>query len=346
MLMWLGVVAILTLLVVVAAAIVPGSHSARTASFSRLSVAGRSSPANTLGTHQDKVFGSSIPASRYGTKVAEQESGTGANGQLISDLSPISPRAFNRPIAEYRRYAEGWAAKLTTAIGPLRSALQRGDRAAAKRAWSVAFSDYLHLGAVYGLLPSDLTDRLAGVPQSVSETRFSGLHRIEKGLWTGESLRSLLPLVSALRPALTALRHTLPTVPIDTLDYTLRAHEILEDAQRDLMSDAQVPWSQAGVLGTVAGVAATREVIRTLAPLLQGRDNTLEESENTLAQLQQTFDGVRLRDGQWPTISQLSQYQRERINGALAGTLAQLQEVPGTLETTSLPTIPQLPKPK
>ena len=145
------------------------------------------------------------------------------------------------------------------------------------------------------------------MPQSLSEQRFAGLHRIEKGLWTGQPTRSLLPVVSALRSAVVALRHTLPSVAFDPLDYAARAHEILEDAQRDLMSGAQVPWSGAGVLGTVAGVAATQEVIRTLAPLLQGRDNTLVESENWLAQLRQTLNRVRLRDGQWPTLAQLSQ---------------------------------------
>ena len=122
--------ALLAVVTLVAAALIPGSHSSSNVSFGRLSVAERSSPANTLAGHQTKVFGSSISAQRYGTKISQQENGTGANGQLVSDLSPLSPRAFDRPFAAYRRYAEGWAVKLAAAIGPLQSALQHGERPA------------------------------------------------------------------------------------------------------------------------------------------------------------------------------------------------------------------------
>ena len=37
---------------------------------------------------------------------------------------------------------------------------------------------------------------------------------------------------------------------------------------RDLLSGTDVPWSGEGVLGASAGLAATRELLRTLSPLL------------------------------------------------------------------------------
>ena len=112
------------------------------------------------------------------------------------------------------------------------------------------------------------------------------------------------------------------------------------------MSGSQVPWSGAGVLGTAAGVAVTREVIQTLAPVLQGREqNTLGAAQNELAQLQVTLDAVRERNGDWPTLSQLNRVQRERIDGRLAGTLAALSAVPGTLRDARRPPLPQLSKP-
>ena len=44
------------------------------------------------------------------------------------------------------------------------------------------------------------------------------------------------------------LRRTVPEVEITPLDYAIRAHEILEDAQRDMLSGAAAPYSGAGVL--------------------------------------------------------------------------------------------------
>ncbi len=339
-----AVVALLAVMALVGAAIIPGSPAGRGAVTHGVArTAARQPPADQLRVREAAVFGSRISAREYGTIVAEREQGIDARGQLVSDLDPVSPRAFARPVAAYRRYAERWAAKLTRDVAPLRDTLRAGNRAGAKRAWTAAFAAYLHLGAVYGLLPADLNDQLAAIPTSLGEHHFPGLHRIEQGLWTGTPTRRLTPVADALATAVQRLRRTLPAVSISPLDYATRAHEILEDAQRDLMSGAQVPWSGAGVLGTAAGVAVTGEVVHTLAPLLQGRENTLVASQNELAQLQRVLDSVRLRDGSYPTLAQLGRTQRERIDGSLAGTLGALAEVPGTLETHAQPTVPRLP---
>jgi hypothetical protein len=333
-------VAALALVVVIAAAIIPGSHSGGATRFDIARLAARASARNGLPIHEAKVFGSNIPANRYGSLIGAQENqGVDAHGQLSSDLSPVSARTFARPIAAYRAYAERWTIKLTGAVSTLRTALAANRRGAGERDWATAFADYLHLGAVYGLLPAGLDRSLAGLPPALGDRDFPGLHRIEMGLWTGAAPDSLVATAAALARAVTALRHALPTVAITPLQYATRAHEILEDAQRDFMSGADVPWSGAGVLGTDAGVAATREVIATLAPVMQGRDNTLVASRNWLYELQQTIGSVQRRDGSWPSVGQLSITQRERINGALAGTLAVLSQVPGTLETTDVPVI-------
>jgi iron uptake system EfeUOB component EfeO/EfeM len=341
--------AALAAIALLAAALIPsGGSSGGTKAFG-VAITAPSLP-TTPGEHAriTKVFGSNIPAKKYGTLISRQEQGIDANGQLASDLSPIAPSAFNGPIAAYRRYAEGWAAKLAAQVPALRAALAGGDRAASERAWSVAFDDYLHLGAVYGLLPGTIDQRIDGVPNALPgagpEPNFSGLHRIEYGLWTGAAPRSLVPWATQLGRDVVTLRRVLPGVPIDTLDYTLRAHEILEDAQRDFLSGTDVPWSGAGVLATAAGLAATQEVIGTLTPLLQGRDNTLGEVQSTLPQLQAALNRIRAsHHGTYPSLDELTTSQRELLDGTMTTALEALADVPGTLETTNLPVIPKIP---
>jgi hypothetical protein len=339
---WLAGTAALAVLALAAAALIPGSHSSHGAQRFAVAAVAPHASGPAVRARVGKVFGSDIPAARYGTEISRQENGIGANGQIASDLSPVPAGAFRRPVAAYLSYAQRWTVKLGAAVGTLTARLAGGGRAAAKRDWDTAFSDYLHLGAVYGLLPGALNDRLAQVPSDRDQRRFTGLHRIEKGLWQGAPLRSLVPVATVLTRAVITLRRTLPTTSISPLDYATRAHEILEDAQRDLMSGSEVPWSGAGVLGTAAGVAATREVIRTLVPLLQGRDNTLVEVDNWLDRLQAALNAVRLRNGSWPAVGQLSLAQREDIDGTLAGALGALSAVPGTLETVNAPVIPSI----
>jgi high-affinity iron transporter len=333
------VVIILALVAFVAAAAIPTSHTPTQHAQQRGVLALSHGGGKPERVRVSKVFGSKVSAKQYGTKVSEQENGVNAKGQLISDLSPLTARRFDRPVAQYKRYAERWATRLGRDTAKLTSTLRSGSRAKARAEWSLAFSDYLHLGAVYGFLPGSLNDRLAEAPTSTGATHFPGLHRIEKGLWTDQSLRSLVAVSAAVERAATQLRRVLPSVHVTPLDYATRAHEILEDAQRDLMSGSQVPWSREGVLGTEAGLVATDRVIKTLVPLLDGRENTLGECQYWLARLRHVLRRVRRHDGTYPTLGELSAGNLQRIDGTLAGALSALSEVPGTLETTA-PSIP------
>lgn len=339
--LWVAAVAGLAVVTIVAAALIPGGRPAPRFSVARVEHA--KAPTSEGPARVTTVFDSNIPAKQYGSIIAAQEGqGVDIQGRLTSDLSPLPASQFRGPVAAYLRYAARWGAHLAAAVDALTLQLRRGDRHAAESAWSQAFADYLRLGGTYGLLPDDIDRAVAGLPGNLGSGRFAGLHRIERGLWTGTPPRRLVPTAVALRGSVVALRRVLPHLSITPLDYATRAHEILEDAQRDFLSGAQVPWSGAGILATEAGVQATKEVIGTLVPLLQGRDNTLIEVQSWLGRLQTTITAARRRDGSWPPLAQLAPAQRERIDATLAGTLGVLSDVPPTLETQGLPDIPTI----
>jgi iron uptake system EfeUOB component EfeO/EfeM len=336
-----AVIAAVALIAVVVAAAVPSGGGA----FSTRALAPATTPGSQAAKPRlSKVFGTSIPAKRYGRLIAALENGgTDLQGQLVSDLSPVPAAAFRAPITAYRIYAVHWSKLTARAVGALRRTLTQGSRRAAQAAWLRAWVSYLHLGAVYGLIGA-LDHRIDGLPGELGETSFSGLHRIELGLYGGARPASLVALTTALARAVASLPRAIETAQITPLDYATRAHEILEDAQRDFLSGLDVPWSGAGVAATAAALAATREVVGTLVPLMSGRENTLVEVENELALLGATLARIRRADGgHWPSLSQLTVAQREALDAATAAALAQLQEVPGTLETTQLPQPPRLP---
>ena len=309
---------------------------------------------NPYPVHISTVVGSSIPPKQYGSEISKQQGsdtddGAAPGATPAAPLTPVSPAAFAAPIAAYRAYAERWATTLRGEVPHLRDALAGGDRTTAEREWSLAFSDYLHLGAVYGLLPGTLDEQIDGLPHALPgpgapTVPFAGLHRIEMGLWTGAPPASLAPWATRLQTDVATLERVLPSVKIDPLDYATRAHEILEDAQRDFLSGTDVPWSHAGVLATAAGVTATEKVVSTLTPLLEQRDGTLLDVNNWLYRLQGVFQRLRAdHGGTLPTLGQLTFGERELLNGTLAGALVPLSQIPGSLETTPTPKIPKLP---
>jgi hypothetical protein len=345
---WLAAAIVLVVAVCLGAALTPAGLFGGSGSFSVHRLAGRVNPRNPLGVHLTKVFGTTTPANIYGAEVAAlEDQGINLNGQMISDLSPLPAAAFRRPVSEYKGYAAGWLVRVSGDTGLLRAALRSGDRAAAKAAWERTWSAYLHLGAVYGLfgnLDQEIDGMPGGLPGGTSSPQFTGLHRIEMGLWDGQPTRSLVRWSDLLAVDVHQLRRVLPSVQITPLVYATRSHEILEDAQRDLLSGMDVPWSGEGVLGTAAGLAATNEVVRTLTPVLGGRDNTLAEVQDETLLLGNALAKVRREHhGVWPTLGQLSTSQRELLDGTLAGALTALEQLPGALETVSLPEIPKDP---
>jgi hypothetical protein len=273
-------------------------------------------------------------ATVYDTNQSAQEASDSAIENTVGpeglrpDLTPLPPAAFRRPIARYRVYAVREAGVLAHDVRALRAAL--GDRAAARRAWLRAYGDYMRIGAAYGALGA-LDDAIE-----------RDLHGIERGLWTSARSAALAPTARHLRAAVARLPHALRTGPLTPLDYATRAHEILEDAQRDQLSGDAPRWSGAGVLATAADLDATDVVIGTLHGVLSGRGDTPGQVQTRLLQLRGELAAIRRAHGGWPAEGRLTRVEHERLTGMLGATLEALSGVPGALETALPPVVPRI----
>jgi iron uptake system EfeUOB component EfeO/EfeM len=292
--------------------------------------------------------GAPVAAASVNTPAAQGAAGGGTAG-LADPRTPISPAGFDAPVAAYRAYSIRQLALMETQISDLEGALAAGNRSRAKDAWRRAFADYLTLGGVYlegqiANLNQAIDGTAGGLPGGTASPQFAGLHRLEFGLWTGAPLPSLEPWARLLATDVGKLRRALPNVQISPLDYATRAHEILEDAVRDLLSGTDVPWSGEGVLGTDAGLTATSEVIATLAPLLDTSEEPLTVGA-ALGALRSTIASIRSEHGgSLPTNSQLTQEQSEQLDASIGKALEVLAAVPGMLETALPAQTPQIPK--
>lgn len=279
---------------------------------------------------------------QYSEEVSVREGGASAT---LDEDPPIAPARFRSPIRSYLRYASRQAALLAAEVARLAATIGTADRSAARDAWRAAFARYLRLGAVYGAF-GDLDGAIDGQPgglaHGIHDARFSGLHRIELGLWSSESVTSLRPVVARLASDVRRLRRAIPHARIAPLDYATRAHEILEDAQRDFLSGVDVPWSREGVLATSAGVQATRVVIATLRPLLAGRES-LQPVLLGLSRMRATLARIRrAHHGRLPALGGLTHGEHASLDGSLSWALERLQLIPGSLETTDPVQIPPL----
>ncbi len=303
-------------------------------------------PIQTIGARPDIRVSKVAGGNRSIQQEAAVAMGRTKNPGPASDLQPLHAENFVKPVGEYRVYSEHEAKAVQREVAKLQGALAAGDVATAKADWLDAYDHYLRLGAAYGALGT-LDEEIDGnpgrLPGGDHDPHFTGLHRIEMGLWDGEAPAKLVGPAAYLAKRVDHLQVAVRRIAISPLVYATRAHEILEDAQRDMLSGLDAPWSGAGLRATADSLAATEFVVDTLKPLLNGRGSTIEPVEVELAQFRAVLERVRREHGgDWPRLEAMTQRQHERVDGALGSLLERLDTIPGALEvkrTKPLPTI-------
>ena len=203
-----------------------------------------------------------------------------ATQNVPAAVKPVTLADLTGPDKEYERYAAGQLRTLAGAITKIRTDLQQDRLNAARTDWLAAQLDWEKVGASYDSFGDDGTavDGLPdGLVNGVNDKDFTGLHRLEYGLWHGQSAATLLPVVNVLARDVTTVQKNLTSGDLagDPTNLPLRAHEILEDALRDHLSGIDDQGSGDAYAATYADLQVTRVVLGELAPLINERAPTL-----------------------------------------------------------------------
>jgi iron uptake system component EfeO len=252
-------------------------------------------------------------------------------------VARVSPADYRRPVATYKRYVRRQLGALLGEVAALRSAIARHDLAGARAAWLKADARYESIGAAYGAfgnLDAAVNGRPDGLPGGVRSPDFTGLHRIELLLWRQRSTRAAAAPARDLALAVARLRSKVARVTIDPLEYSLRAHEILEDGIHLQLSGQASPWSGSALVALRAEVAGTEVVLGTLGPLIARRDagGALPQARGALRRLRAALARMQRADGSLPRWDALAQRDRELVDGLAAGAAEQLAYVPELID--------------
>ncbi|WP_370466755.1 iron uptake transporter permease EfeU [Streptacidiphilus sp. PB12-B1b] len=277
-----------------------------------------------------------------------QVSGSSAQAAPAA-VKPVTLQELTGPNDAYQHYAAGVLARLTADVAALRTDLTAGNLAAAKADWLTAQLDWEEVGASYdsfgdaGTAVDGLPD---GLPNGVQDSGFTGLHRLEYGLWHGQSAAQLLPQVATLGADVADVSRNLATDDEagDPTNLPIRAHEIMEDALRDHLSGIDDEGAGAAYPETWADVQVTRTVLGELSgPLTARAPKLLPLAEQQLDALQSALLATRA-DGQWQTPQQAPQQApqqsmqqppaaaRQQVDAAIGALLETLDQVPDLLE--------------
>lgn len=248
--------------------------------------------------------------------------GTGGGGPAVV---PVTQHDLIPPTLAYQAWVARQLPSLASAVDTLKAAVDQGDLAAARTAWLPAHLDYERLGAAYGTfgdLDGSINGSTKGLPDGVSDPGFTGFHRLEYGLWHGQSAAVLRPVAARLAADVAALRKQWATQQMDPLQLGLRAHEIVENTIQFELT-ARTDYGSASNLATAqANLAGTAEALSLLRPLLVPRMPALARVDAAMA----ATAAELTRLGGVPLAS-LSTADRERLNAEFGELVSELAPV-------------------
>lgn len=254
-----------------------------------------------------------------------------------SAIPPVTAEDLYGPDKQYAGYVAAGLNQLATDTDVLRDAVDRGDAATARTAWLTAHLDYERLGAAYdafGEYDGKIDGRADGLPHGTADPGFTGFHRVEYGLWHGESSATLAGPADQLSRDVHGLVADFPHIQVPILDLGLRTHEILENTLQFEMSGAADYGSGSSLATAAANVTGTRELLTVLNPVLRTRYSQLPQVTTLLDRfdaLLETHHADANPDdqagGSWTPLPALSRSDRQRLNGALGQLLESLAPI-------------------
>ncbi|KQR51249.1 hypothetical protein ASF88_18930 [Leifsonia sp. Leaf336] len=199
---------------------------------------------------------------------------------------------------------------------------EEGDLAAARRDWLTAHTTYETLGAAYDAF-GEIGDEIDGLPGH----GLTGFHAVEAPLFTAGSASAAVGPAQQLVADIDQLIAAFPSAQIDPGDMGLRAHEIVEDALRDVLAGAADAGSGTELATIDANLSGAAQALAPLDGILASRYPGLAATQQSIAATQKLVEGFRGADGTWTRLSALTTAQREHVDAALSETAELLAPV-------------------
>jgi iron uptake system EfeUOB component EfeO/EfeM len=251
-----------------------------------------------------------------------------ANGSPA--VRPVSGIDLAGAVKSYQAYTTRALGTLAAEVAALDRAARSGDRTSAESAWLPAHLAYNRLGAAYGTF-GDFAAAIDGLPDGlpggVDDPDFAGFHRIEYGLWHGESMATIAKVADNLVSDVARLRADFPTEQIDPNDLPLRAHEILENTLQFQLTGSADQGSGTSLATALANVDGTQAVLNAIAPVMSVRYAGWPSVATWMTTLRAALGAARRPGGGWTPVAALSAADRQRIDAAAGGILEALAPI-------------------
>jgi iron uptake system EfeUOB component EfeO/EfeM len=248
----------------------------------------------------------------------------------------IMPVTYNDLIPYAKKYVpleEAAIKVLARDTATLDAAVHRGNRAAARRDWLTAQRQYQTLGDAYSAF-GDFDSEIDGRADATgtASAGWTGLYRLEYGLWHGQSQATLNKVADTLTTNVHQLVTWWPTQQVPLADLGRRAHEVIENALQFQLTGHDDYGSGTTLASADAAVTGSRVLLNLLHPLIAPRDPGLPAVYTDLSRLQALLEKEKQPGGSWTAESALPAGARQAIDAAAGQALQDLAPIASITE--------------
>ena len=271
-----------------------------------------------------------------GTTGTSTSGGSGTTTAPVTvDTTATDPAALERAMGEVETYAAGQTADLVKATAELKSAIDAGSVARAKRAYAAGRPFYERIEPLVALFPEldgKIDAREDDFPKKANDPDWTGFHPIERMLWrdeqiSGRTRRLAAGLVADARrlDELTQETDVPPEVVIPGVA------ELVDEVEESKITGEEERYSKLDLPTFLANLEGSRAFYDTLQPLVEDADEGLASDidaafDDAFAEVEDLKDG-----GSFVAYDDLSDGQQREVKQRIEALAEPLARVQGTL---------------
>ncbi|MEH3076306.1 MAG: peptidase M75 family protein [Quadrisphaera sp.] len=175
----------------------------------------------------------------------------------------------------YRAYVQQQADATVPLVQQLRDAVAAGDRAKAQSLYApsrVGWESVEPVAESFGDLDPRMDVREADLEAG---QQFTGWHRLEKALWTGEDLAAVVPVADQLLLDVKELAQRVPNAAITPNSIGNGAKELLDEVATGKITGEEEAFSHTDLVDFKGNVDGAQKAFEVLTPIVQTNDPKL-----------------------------------------------------------------------
>jgi len=246
-----------------------------------------------------------------------------------------SPMDLVGPIAEYKVYVKKEVDVLVAETRKLTDAIKAGKLAEAQKYYAPAHQHYERIEPIAELfndLDGSMDSRADDFEKKEEDPKFTGFHRLEKGLYTDKSTNGLAPIADKLMADSLDLQKRIDGLTIAPKDLVGGSADLIEEVASKKITGEEDRYSRTDLWDFQANVDGAQKIVALLNPLILKQDPKLS------ARLKQNFgkvDGVlakyRTKDGGFESYEKLTDQDRTALKGPVTALAEDLSALKGAL---------------